>query len=182
MIKQFVKNPVLHSMASIYGSHLVKAVSPNSYISCRALSHAIAPLKFNSFKTHNLYLTRNMSTSEDVLFEEIDGKGIITLNRPSALNALNENMVSMITPVLKSWESKKKLVIIKGRYYQRLRELSIYLFMYTNIYIYLFIYICLEASSKSIIYILNVLKLFVNLHKFSLFLTSKSILYLGNTI
>lgn len=40
--------------------------------------------------------------------------GVITLNRPKALNALNLSMVRKIYPVLKSWENKKRLVIIKG--------------------------------------------------------------------
>ena len=36
------------------------------------------------------------------------------LNRPKALNALNLSMVRKIYPVLKQWESTKKLVIIRG--------------------------------------------------------------------
>lgn len=36
------------------------------------------------------------------------------MNRPKALNALNLSMVEKIYPVLKKWESSKKLVIIEG--------------------------------------------------------------------
>lgn len=56
-----------------------------------------------------------MSTEEnDVLFEEVHDKGIITLNRPKALNSLNLSMVNKIYPKLKKWENEKKIVIIKG--------------------------------------------------------------------
>ncbi|XP_076165045.1 3-hydroxyisobutyryl-CoA hydrolase isoform X2 [Ptiloglossa arizonensis] len=50
----------------------------------------------------------------DVLIKDIGNKGIITLNRPKALNALNLSMVDKIYPVLKKWEFSKKLVIIEG--------------------------------------------------------------------
>lgn len=51
---------------------------------------------------------------DDVLFKDVGDKGIITLNRPKALNALNLSMVEKIYPVLKKWESSKRLVIIEG--------------------------------------------------------------------
>ncbi|XP_031555713.1 3-hydroxyisobutyryl-CoA hydrolase, mitochondrial-like [Actinia tenebrosa] len=53
---------------------------------------------------------------EDVFMEIKDQAGIITLNRPKALNALNLSMVRKIYPVLKSWEADPKvnLVIIKA--------------------------------------------------------------------
>ncbi|KAL2730378.1 hypothetical protein V1477_016189 [Vespula maculifrons] len=57
----------------------------------------------------------NTSTNNDeVLFQDVRDKGIITLNRPQALNALNLSMVQKIYPILKKWESTKKLVIIEG--------------------------------------------------------------------
>lgn len=40
--------------------------------------------------------------------------GVIVLNRPKALNALNLSMINKIYPALKEWESTKKLVMIKG--------------------------------------------------------------------
>lgn len=56
-----------------------------------------------------------MSISIDIsLLNKVGNKGIITLNRPKALNALNLSMVEKIYPVLKNWESSKKVVIIEG--------------------------------------------------------------------
>lgn len=58
---------------------------------------------------------RNMSSSTDsVLFETINKAGIVTLNRPKALNALNLEMVNEMYPTLRKWETQKKLVIVKG--------------------------------------------------------------------
>ncbi|XP_033213397.1 3-hydroxyisobutyryl-CoA hydrolase, mitochondrial [Belonocnema kinseyi] len=50
----------------------------------------------------------------DVIVKDVGDKGLITLNRPKALNALNLSMVRKIYPALKQWESSKKLVIVKG--------------------------------------------------------------------
>ncbi|KAH0555063.1 3-hydroxyisobutyryl-CoA hydrolase, mitochondrial isoform X1 [Cotesia glomerata] len=52
--------------------------------------------------------------NDDVLFKEINGKGIVVLNRPKQLNALNLSMVKKIYPKLKKWEDNKSLVIVKG--------------------------------------------------------------------
>ncbi|XP_003400984.2 3-hydroxyisobutyryl-CoA hydrolase, mitochondrial isoform X1 [Bombus terrestris] len=54
------------------------------------------------------------NVEDDVLFEDVGDKGVIILNRPKALNALNLSMVEKIYPVLKKWESSKRLVIIEG--------------------------------------------------------------------
>lgn len=56
-----------------------------------------------------------MSSQEaDVLFETVNNAGIITLNRPKALNSLNTSMVEKLLPQLQEWEKTKSLVIIKG--------------------------------------------------------------------
>lgn len=78
--------------------------------------------KFQMFKQGLKYLRNNlvnikrsMSTQEpDVLFETLNNAGIITLNRPKALNSLNTSMVEKLLPKLQEWESSKSLVIIKG--------------------------------------------------------------------
>lgn len=56
------------------------------------------------------------ATTDEVLFETKGDKGIITLNRPKALNALNLNMVRLIYPQLCKWEKddKMKMVIVKA--------------------------------------------------------------------
>ncbi|XP_015190627.1 PREDICTED: 3-hydroxyisobutyryl-CoA hydrolase, mitochondrial-like isoform X2 [Polistes dominula] len=71
----------------------------------------------NSALNKNAGKNRMMNTStynDEVLFKEIKDKGIITLNRPKVLNALNLSMVQKIYPVLKEWESTRKFVIIEG--------------------------------------------------------------------
>jgi enoyl-CoA hydratase len=57
-----------------------------------------------------------MSDEAEVLFARDGSAGIITLNRPKALNALTLNMVRMIHPQLIAWaaDDAVKLVIIEG--------------------------------------------------------------------
>lgn len=59
-----------------------------------------------------------MSTAaeEEVIIERKGSKGIITLNRPQALNALNLSMIRKIYPQLRKWEmdNSMKMVILKG--------------------------------------------------------------------
>ncbi|XP_056610917.1 3-hydroxyisobutyryl-CoA hydrolase, mitochondrial [Triplophysa dalaica] len=52
----------------------------------------------------------------EVLFEKVGNAGVITLNRPKALNALNLTMIRHIFPQLKKWDndSETDVVIIKG--------------------------------------------------------------------
>lgn len=72
-------------------------------------------LGINLTRTATVGIRRTMSTQEsDVLFETLNNAGIITLNRPKALNALNTSMVSKMLPQLQEWERSKALVIIKG--------------------------------------------------------------------
>ncbi|KAJ8980748.1 hypothetical protein NQ317_013753 [Molorchus minor] len=66
-------------------------------------------------KTNILQIVRRMSTDEnDVIIQNVGDKGILILNRPKALNALNLSMVKKIYPILKNWETEKTLVIVKG--------------------------------------------------------------------
>lgn len=66
------------------------------------------------FRTPHI-LNRAMCSQEtDVLFENLNNAGVITLNRPKALNSLNTSMVEKLLPKLQEWEKNKTLVIIKG--------------------------------------------------------------------
>ncbi|XP_058813534.1 3-hydroxyisobutyryl-CoA hydrolase, mitochondrial [Topomyia yanbarensis] len=60
---------------------------------------------------------RAMSTGAErtVISEELGSdKGVITLNRQKALNAINLDMVRQIYAVMKQWQNTKSLVIVKG--------------------------------------------------------------------
>lgn len=54
--------------------------------------------------------------SDEVLFEKQGQTGLITLNRPDALNALTLNMVRLMTPVLAAWAADEAIahVVIEG--------------------------------------------------------------------
>uniref|UniRef100_A0A8C7FKT4 3-hydroxyisobutyryl-CoA hydrolase n=1 Tax=Oncorhynchus kisutch TaxID=8019 RepID=A0A8C7FKT4_ONCKI len=52
----------------------------------------------------------------EILVEKVGNAGVITLNRPKALNALNMNMIRLMYPQLKKWETDNEtdIVIVKG--------------------------------------------------------------------
>ncbi|XP_045336474.1 3-hydroxyisobutyryl-CoA hydrolase, mitochondrial isoform X3 [Leopardus geoffroyi] len=77
--------------------------------------------RFNSFKRTNVILqhlrrSMHMDATGEVLLERRGCAGVITLNRPKLLNALNLNMIRHIYPQLKNWEQDPEtfLIIIKG--------------------------------------------------------------------
>jgi 3-hydroxyisobutyryl-CoA hydrolase len=55
-----------------------------------------------------------VSKDEVVLSEVVNNKGVLTLNRPRALNSLNEPMVNIILEKLKDWEDKVQCVVVRG--------------------------------------------------------------------
>uniref|UniRef100_A0A671EW95 3-hydroxyisobutyryl-CoA hydrolase n=1 Tax=Rhinolophus ferrumequinum TaxID=59479 RepID=A0A671EW95_RHIFE len=77
--------------------------------------------RFNSFKRTNVILqhlrmSNHTDAAGEVLLERKGCAGVITLNRPKFLNALNLSMVRQIYPQLKKWEQDPEtfLIIIKG--------------------------------------------------------------------
>lgn len=49
-----------------------------------------------------------------VLADEINGKGILTLNQPKMLNALHFEMAEKIYNAINQWQNNKSMIIIKG--------------------------------------------------------------------
>lgn len=62
----------------------------------------------------NFCRTMSSIDSSLVLTDEVGSKGVITLNRPKALNAINLEMVQLIYDAMRRWENNKHLVIIKS--------------------------------------------------------------------
>ncbi|NXB29526.1 HIBCH protein, partial [Eulacestoma nigropectus] len=64
----------------------------------------------------HLKMSKQTDSTAEVLLEKKGGAGIITLNRPKVLNALNLSMIQQIYPQIKMWEQDPEtfLIIIKG--------------------------------------------------------------------
>lgn len=64
----------------------------------------------------HLKMSKQTDSTAEVLLEKKGGAGIITLNRPKTLNALNISMIQQIYPQIKTWEQDPEtfLIIIKG--------------------------------------------------------------------
>ena len=54
--------------------------------------------------------------SDEILFEKKNGLGLITLNRPKALNALNYPMIQLMYQTLRDWERDSDVlaVLVQG--------------------------------------------------------------------
>uniref|UniRef100_A0A8C6JZR0 3-hydroxyisobutyryl-CoA hydrolase n=1 Tax=Melopsittacus undulatus TaxID=13146 RepID=A0A8C6JZR0_MELUD len=76
------------------------------------------PKPFNRLQIilQHLKISKQTDSTAEVLLEKKGGAGIITLNRPKALNALNLSMIRQIYPQIKTWEKDPEtfLIIIKG--------------------------------------------------------------------
>ncbi|XP_076759243.1 3-hydroxyisobutyryl-CoA hydrolase isoform X2 [Xylocopa sonorina] len=79
-----------------------------------ASGNSIATLRYLSAQASGTAKVAQANIEDDVLFKEVGNKGLITLNRLKALNALNLSMVEKIYPTMKQWELSKKLVIVEG--------------------------------------------------------------------
>lgn len=49
-----------------------------------------------------------------VLTEEVGDKGVLILNRPKALNALNLEMITKLKSTIEKWGNTKSMIIIKS--------------------------------------------------------------------
>ncbi|CAG9817769.1 unnamed protein product [Phaedon cochleariae] len=79
---------------------------------------SIATSCIQNFKA-SYFCTRCLSTArtinpDDIIAKDVDDKGVVTLNRPKSLNAITYSMITKLHKILKDWESKKTLAIIKG--------------------------------------------------------------------
>ncbi|CAH3121125.1 unnamed protein product [Porites lobata] len=88
----------------MYPTH---CVSRSTSVSCQKLRILCRHLRMSS---------TSAKADAEVLLEVKNKVGVITLNRPKALNALNLNMIRQIYPVLKKWDADPavSLVLIKG--------------------------------------------------------------------
>ena len=61
-------------------------------------------------------MAQEFVSDDEVLFERRGGTGLITLNRPAALNALNHNMINALSGRLSEWEADESIrfVAIRG--------------------------------------------------------------------
>uniref|UniRef100_A0A8C5FIX2 3-hydroxyisobutyryl-CoA hydrolase n=1 Tax=Gadus morhua TaxID=8049 RepID=A0A8C5FIX2_GADMO len=66
--------------------------------------------------TNHIRLQMSSASAPEVLLEKVGRAGVITLNRPKAMNALNLTMTRLLYPQLKEWETDEQtdIVIIKG--------------------------------------------------------------------
>ncbi|KAH1185123.1 3-hydroxyisobutyryl-CoA hydrolase, mitochondrial isoform X1 [Mauremys mutica] len=64
----------------------------------------------------HLNMSKHTDSAAEVLLEKRGCAGVITMNRPKALNALNLSMIRQIYPQLKTWEKDPEtfLILIKG--------------------------------------------------------------------
>ncbi len=69
-------------------------------------------------RQHNASIAARMSSSssDEVLFSEDRNAGVVTLNRPAALNSLTINMVRVMYTKLEEWKEKEsvRLVVLEG--------------------------------------------------------------------
>lgn len=64
---------------------------------------------FRSSFRHNVRFVANL-----VLAKEFNDKGLLTLNRPNQMNAVNYGMIENISSIVKKWKNNKSMIIVKG--------------------------------------------------------------------
>ncbi|XP_019696113.1 3-hydroxyisobutyryl-CoA hydrolase, mitochondrial isoform X2 [Harpegnathos saltator] len=99
----------------IYGRNITRKLWCSNMSAIKQV--AIRCLSTSSFSTAARDITYTgmyETTQDDVLMKEVGDCGVIILNRPKVLNSLNLSMIKKIHPILKQWESSKRLVMIEG--------------------------------------------------------------------
>lgn len=76
--------------------------------------HRILRIRSSTLQNVRLQTTAAQSLGKPILTEEVNGKGVLILNRPEALNAVNLEMVETINQSLTKWQETHSLVLIKG--------------------------------------------------------------------
>ncbi|KFV63473.1 hypothetical protein N307_05635, partial [Dryobates pubescens] len=76
----------------------------------------LRPLNRLQVILQHLRMSKHTDSTAEVLLEKKGCAGVITLNRPKALNAINISMIRQIYPQIKTWEQDPEtcLIIIKG--------------------------------------------------------------------
>ncbi|NWJ11389.1 HIBCH protein, partial [Crypturellus undulatus] len=76
----------------------------------------LLPLSRLQVILQHVKMSKHTDSTAEVLLEKRGGAGIITLNRPKALNAINLSMIRQVYPQIKTWEQDPEtfLIIIKG--------------------------------------------------------------------
>uniref|UniRef100_A0AAQ5Y187 3-hydroxyisobutyryl-CoA hydrolase n=1 Tax=Amphiprion ocellaris TaxID=80972 RepID=A0AAQ5Y187_AMPOC len=89
-----------------------KVISPCHHSSPAVSSRLRSVFRLQRIQSHMM----SSHVDPEVLLEKVGRAGVITMNRPKVLNALNFTMIRQIYPQLKKWEKDNEtdIVIIKG--------------------------------------------------------------------
>ncbi|PKK29492.1 3-hydroxyisobutyryl-CoA hydrolase, partial [Columba livia] len=95
-----------------------RSIAPAAATAARVLRRLPRVKPFNRLQVilQHLKMSKQTDSTTEVLLEKRGGAGIITLNRPKALNALNFSMIQQMYSQIKTWEKDPEtfLIIIKG--------------------------------------------------------------------
>lgn len=63
---------------------------------------------------HITTASKGFRETDYVLAEEVGDKGVLMLNRPKALNAINVAMIDKLSATIEKWQSSKSMIIVKS--------------------------------------------------------------------
>lgn len=105
------------SVAILKGTVIgLRSATSGGGIACRGIINTIKAFNLSTTSSSSSSATTMEGSDKLVLLETRGDKGVITLNRPKALNALNLEMAKQLTAQLKAWDSDNeiKMVVIKS--------------------------------------------------------------------